>query len=80
MGERYFQVDLSTNPDFVKLAASFGIPAWRVTKREEVSGAIEKAIAVEGPALLEFLISREENVYPMIPPDGSIEEIILGEG
>jgi acetolactate synthase-1/2/3 large subunit len=55
-------------PDFIKVADAYCIAGLRVTKREEVRPAIEKAMAHDGPFLLDFMIEPEENVYPMVPP------------
>lgn len=65
-------------PDFVKLAESYGAKGIRVTKKEEIADALEEArknIAV--PTLIEFIISPEEMVYPMIKPNGTLEDMIL---
>jgi len=65
-------------PDFVKLAQSFGALGRRVTKKEEVAPALEWAIAARRPVFLEFLVTREENVFPMIPAGASVRQIIGG--
>ena len=56
------------NPDFVKLADSFGIPAWRVHTYEEAEKAIQAAQEVSGPTLITFMVDPDEHVYPMVPP------------
>ena len=56
------------NPDFVKLAESFGIPAWRVHTYEEAEKAIKAAQNVDGPTLITFMVDPDEHVYPMVPP------------
>jgi acetolactate synthase I/II/III large subunit len=63
-------------PDFVALAEAYGIRAMRVADRAGVGPAIAEAMAHDGPALIEFLVEEEENVYPMIPPGGSLSDII----
>ncbi len=63
-------------PDFVKLADAYGIPALRVTRREEVVGAIERAMAEPGPFLIDFMVEPEENVYPMVPPGAALTEVL----
>lgn len=65
-------------PDFVKLAESYGAKGTRVTKKEEIADALEEARKnVTVPTLIEFIISPEEMVYPMIKPNGTLEDMIL---
>ncbi len=72
----YFSTVYSGNPDFVKLAEAYGISGIRVTSQEEVAGAIQQAIETPGPVLLDFVVKRGENVYPMIPAGESIHEMM----
>jgi acetolactate synthase-1/2/3 large subunit len=73
---RYSHVELF-NPDFVKLAEAFGCPALRVTRSEEVEPAIRQAMAHQGgPLLVEFVVAKEDNVYPMIPSGQTVNEIM----
>ncbi|KPK20779.1 MAG: acetolactate synthase catalytic subunit, partial [Dehalococcoidia bacterium SG8_51_3] len=72
---RYVATPISC-PDFVKIAEGYGLPALRVKSREEVSPAIEQAMAHNGPFLIDFMVEPEENVYPMIPPGATVAEII----
>lgn len=66
-------------PDFVKLAESYGIMGLRVTKREEIADALAAAKQVKnGPALIEFIIGREDNVLPIVPPGSSLSHMIFG--
>ncbi|MEI7510571.1 MAG: biosynthetic-type acetolactate synthase large subunit [Candidatus Peregrinibacteria bacterium] len=62
------------NPDFVKLAEAYGIPAFRAETKKEAHEAIKKARAINGPALIEFKIAMEENVFPMVPQGASLGE------
>jgi len=64
------------NPDFVKLAEAFGMFGTRVTKETEVLPAIKAAMEYSGPALIDFVIAQEENVYPMIPAGTSTSQLI----
>jgi acetolactate synthase-1/2/3 large subunit len=64
------------NPDYVKIAEAYGIPALRVTDKVEVPAAIEKAMAHQGAFLIEFIVEPEENVYPMVPPGASLVEVL----
>ena len=63
-------------PDFVKMAEAYGIPGLKVRRKEEVIPAIEKAMAYDGPFLIDFGIEPEENVYPFVPPGASLEEFL----
>ncbi len=68
------------NPDFVRLAEAYGIPARRVTNPGDVSAAIAAARREPGPALIEFEVAREGedgNVYPIVPPGAALHEMIL---
>ncbi|MBX6342120.1 MAG: biosynthetic-type acetolactate synthase large subunit, partial [Thermomicrobiaceae bacterium] len=65
-----------SSPDFVLLGQAYGIPARRVSRPDEVDDAIRWAREIDGPALLEFVVNQEENVYPMIPSGGSVREMI----
>ena len=72
----YVATEYSGNPDFVKLAEAFGIFGARVTDKSQVRRAIEKAMEFDGPALVDFVVEQEENVYPMIPSGMSVKEMI----
>jgi acetolactate synthase I/II/III large subunit len=63
-------------PDFVALAEAYGTKGMRVTTEHEVVPAIREAMAHEGPVLIDFIVSREEKVFPMIPPGSSLREMI----
>jgi acetolactate synthase I/II/III large subunit len=64
------------NPDFVKVAEAYGIHGVKVKRKDEVIPAISKAMAYEGPFLIDFEIEPEENVYPFVPPGASLEEFL----
>ncbi|MBI3967339.1 MAG: biosynthetic-type acetolactate synthase large subunit [Chloroflexi bacterium] len=64
------------SPDFVKICDGYGLPAWRVTTPEECEPAIRAAMAHNGPALVEFVIDANENCFPMIPPGGTLFDLI----
>jgi acetolactate synthase-1/2/3 large subunit len=72
---RYVATPLS-GPDFVKVAEAYGIAAMRVTDKLMVTGAIEKAMAHQGPFLIDFQVEPEENVYPMVPPGAALCELL----
>ena len=64
------------NPDFVKIAEAYGIWAKHVTDEPQVRSAIEEAAAVDGPAIIDFHVEPEENVYPHVPAGESVFEMI----
>ena len=67
-------------PDFVKLAESYGAKGIRVTRPEEMKPAFEEAKrnrALKVPTLIEFILDPEDQVYPMVQPGGTLEEMIL---
>ena len=65
-------------PDFVTIAAGYRVPAERVTTREELAAAYARMLAdPEQPYLVDVIVDREQNVYPMIPAGGSYKDIIL---
>jgi len=72
----YVATTYSANPDFVKLADAFGIKGMRVTDKVQVRGAIEEAMAHDGPVLIDFIVEAEENVYPMIKAGGTIDDLV----
>ena len=65
-------------PDFVKLAEAYGAMGIRVERPDDVEGAIREAIRSPKTVILEFMIAREENVYPMVPAGAGINEIMIG--
>ena len=77
-GRRYSATPI-WSPDYVKLAEAYGIFGRRVERGDQVDEAVREAIAQPGPALVEFLIEQEANVFPMIPPGASLSEPIEGE-
>jgi len=77
---RYSSTDLAVGtPDFVKLAEAYGAKGIRVTKKAQVESAIKEAIKSPLPVVIDFVIEKEENVFPMVPAGGSIGEMIGGE-
>ncbi len=77
-GRRYSATPI-WSPDYVKLAEAYGIFGRRVERGDQVGDAVRDAIAQPGPALVEFMIEQEANVFPMIPPGASLSEPIEGE-
>jgi acetolactate synthase-1/2/3 large subunit len=77
-GRRYSATPI-WSPDYVRLAEAYGIPGWRVERGDQVEGVLKEAMARPGPALVEFAIEQEANVFPMIPPGASLSEPIESE-
>ena len=65
-----------TGPDYIKLAEAYGLTGMRVTKREDVEGAVRKAMETEGTVIIDFVIESEANVYPMVAPGAAITNMI----
>lgn len=74
--KRYSFVDIKS-PDFVKLAESYYIKGQRVTAREDLVGALEEMLNHKGSYLLEVMVMKEHNVFPMVPQGCSVSEIRL---
>ena len=74
--ERYSESLLDANPDFVKLAESYGIRGMKVEKDSEVEAALEEILSHDGPVVADFRIIKKEKVYPMIAPGKGIHEMI----
>jgi len=64
------------SPDFVKLAEAHGLSGLRVDRRQDVAGAIAEARARSGTVVVDFRVTAEENVYPMVPSGGDIGDMI----
>ena len=75
--KRYAETDLSMQPDFVRLAESFGGVGYRVKTKEEFDEALEDAISKGVVALIDVVIDRYENVLPMVPAGGSLYNMLL---
>jgi len=67
--QRYSETDLSDNPDFVALAASFGIDSFHLDRAADADTALERLLAAPGPALLHVAIDAMANVWPLVPPN-----------
>jgi acetolactate synthase-1/2/3 large subunit len=76
-GKRYSQTTLDRKTDYVKLAQAFGARGIKVEKIEELEPAIRQAYEAESPIVIEAVIDRDEKVLPMIPPGGTIKDIIV---
>jgi acetolactate synthase-1/2/3 large subunit len=75
--KRYSQTCMELPIDFIKLAEAYGATGLRATKPDEVEEVIKKAFATSGPVIMEFKVSREENVMPMVPAGAGLNEMVL---
>jgi acetolactate synthase-1/2/3 large subunit len=74
--KRYSFVDI-TSPDFVQVAKGFGIPGNSISRREDLKSALKKMLEYEGSYLLEVMVGKENNVFPMVPQGRGVAEIVL---
>jgi acetolactate synthase-1/2/3 large subunit len=74
--EKRYQSTPMFNPDFCKLADAYGIPNMRVTERSQMPAAVEFARSIKGPVLIEFVVEKEEMVYPMVPAGADLDNMI----
>ena len=75
--ERYSSSDMSCGePDFVKLAESFGIKGYSFSERKQLSYEFKSALEFDGPALINIVVRRGENCYPMVPPGKSNAQMV----
>jgi len=65
------------NPDYEKIAAGYGIPCKTVIDRKDLDAAIEEMLNTEGPYILQCAVKEEDNVLPMTPPGGNVDEMLL---
>lgn len=75
-GRRYSWTPM-VNPDYMKIAEAYGIPARHVEKREELDEAIKEMLDTEGAFILHVAVMEEENILPMAAPGSSVDELIL---
>lgn len=74
-GERYSNTILNDKVDFVKVAEAMGAAGIRVTKKEEVAPALERAIALGGPVVIDCQIGSDDKVFPMVPAGAPLEKV-----
>lgn len=75
---RYSFTDIK-NPDFIKIASGYGISAEKVTDRYDLEGAVDRWLNSKGASLLEVVVEKEDNVFPMMPTGASVSEVMLTE-
>jgi acetolactate synthase-1/2/3 large subunit len=75
-GKRYSCTEMQ-NPDFVKIAEAYSIPARKVEQREDLQGAIKEMLAAKTPYFLEVVVGKEDNVFPMVPAGAGVADVLL---
>ncbi|MDQ3652152.1 MAG: biosynthetic-type acetolactate synthase large subunit [Acidobacteriota bacterium] len=75
----YSEVDISVAPDFVKLAEAYGAGGFRATRPDELRTVLSAALNYQGVAVIDVVISKEENVFPIVPSGGSSRDMIVHE-
>ena len=76
--DRMSGVDLEGNPDFVKLAESFGVKGFNLRRPGDVKRVVETALAYnEGPCLINCEVEKTDNVYPMVPAGAALEAMLV---
>lgn len=73
--DKRYQSTPMTGPDFCKLADAYSIPSMRVTSRDKIQEAVEFARSIDGPTLIEFVVEKEEMVYPMVASGADLHDM-----
>ncbi|GIP23279.1 biosynthetic-type acetolactate synthase large subunit [Paenibacillus sp. J22TS3] len=76
---RHSHIDLSGSPDFVKLAEAYGITGLRAQTPEEAQRVWQIALETKGPVLVDFVVDKDELVYPMVPQGMALSDMITGD-
>ncbi len=79
-GERYSSSWSESLPDFVKLAEAFGAKGIRVSNPADLDDAIQEMIDYDGPVIMDCLVEKHENCFPMIPAGKAHNEMLMGDG
>lgn len=74
--EKRYSGTLLENPDFIKLAEAYGIKGYLLKERGKIKDLLEEALSVSGPVLVDCRVNPEENVFPMVPPNGAINRMM----
>jgi len=75
--KRYICTGMDCAPDFVKLAEAYGAVGMRATTPEEVEPVLSEGLAIAKPVIMDFIVEKEEGVYPMVPAGAAITEMLL---
>ena len=74
---RYACTEMDYAPDFVKLAEAYGAVGLRATHVDEVEAVLKEGLSISRPVIMDFIVEREECVYPMVPAGAPITEMLL---
>ena len=77
MFDKHYSQTPITSPDYVKLADAYGVLGLRITEENQIDEALDKAIAYNGPVIMDFVVEPFEMVYPWVLAGKPINEIIL---
>ena len=77
--EHYSSSDMGRTPDFVKLADAYGAVGLRAERPSEVVSVLQESLQINRPVIMDFVIDRYENVFPMVPSGGAINEMLFGD-
>ncbi len=75
--KRYSFSEMNVNPDFVKLAEAYGAVGLRAKDPDDVVPVIERALSINKPVIMDFIVDKEESVYPMVAPGSPITGMLL---
>jgi len=75
--QRYSNTTLNRKTDFVKIAEAFGAKGLRLTENDSIDETIEAALREKGPVVIDCIVSENEDVFPIIPPGGTEEDMIF---
>ncbi len=75
--KNYSHTNMMAQPDFVKLAEAYGAEGYRITNKEELSTILPKALSSKKAAIIDVMVEREENVYPMVPAGAALDDMLL---
>ncbi|MGG1555888.1 biosynthetic-type acetolactate synthase large subunit [Paenibacillus ferrarius] len=76
---RFSHIDLAGSPDFVKLAEAYGVKGLRAKTKEEARRVWQEALDTPGPVVVEFVVPKGENVFPMVKAGDTISDMIMGD-
>jgi acetolactate synthase-1/2/3 large subunit len=76
---RYSHIDLEGSPDFVKLAEAYGVKGLRAKTKEEARQVWQEALDTPGPVVIDFVVPKGENVFPMVTAGSTLSQMILGD-
>jgi acetolactate synthase-1/2/3 large subunit len=75
--EKRYSFTEMINPDFIKIAEAYSIPARKVSKREDLQDALKEMLEANTSYFLEVVVGKEDNVFPMVPAGGCVSDVML---